>query len=313
MPEDLTDIRGRIHRKSHEYFTLAYGRREKSNWRMFYGATDALLDASMAAGAFNRAVKSDPAIDLLVCYGFLQALYIQQDSVWTLSRSLGLKWHPNDDPRLKEIRDIRNRLTGHPALAGENTKRKRLSSAIISYDDVKPSEFRGYIYFEDGGEQLVVHVASVLEDNEVQLSLQMREIEKKMDREEREFRAKQATKPLSSQFEQGFNYLVRRLHCDLNDDDRRPQAQTHVVMIRDRLMTLEKDLNDRGFASSATSYHLDRILTGLGILERIMQQDDHSETNQHEFDLVFVGVEKHLQNLQSLVRELDAELKTPIA
>jgi hypothetical protein len=89
---------------------------------MFYGAADALLDASTAAAAFGRAVRKDSAIDLLVCYGFLQALYIQQDAVLTLSHAVGLRWHPNDDPILRKIRDIRNRLTGHPAHAGESRR-----------------------------------------------------------------------------------------------------------------------------------------------------------------------------------------------
>ena len=104
MTDTLSDIRTRLHHKSHEYFTFEYSRRERKSWRMFYGATDALLDASMAAAAFSRAVRKESAIDLLVCYGFLQALYIQQDAVLTLSRAVGLSWHPNDDPVLRKIR-----------------------------------------------------------------------------------------------------------------------------------------------------------------------------------------------------------------
>src|SRR5277367_2749467 len=125
MTDSLSDIRTRLHQKSHEYFTFEYSRRERTSWGMFYGATDALLDASMAAGAFSRAVRGESPVDLLVCYGFLQALYIQQDSVLTLSRAVGLSWHPNDDLVLKRIRDIRNRLTGHPAYAGEKERPPR--------------------------------------------------------------------------------------------------------------------------------------------------------------------------------------------
>lgn len=79
MTDSLSDIRARLHRKSHDYFTFEYSHRERTSWRMFYGATDALLDASMAARAFGQAVRGELAVDLLVCYGFLQALYIQQD------------------------------------------------------------------------------------------------------------------------------------------------------------------------------------------------------------------------------------------
>lgn len=312
MPESLSNIRDRIHRKSHEYFTFDYSRRESSRLRMFYGATDALLDASMAATAFGAAVRSDPAIDLLVCYGFLQAIYIQQDAVWTLSRSLGLEWTPNDDLRIIEIRDIRNRLTGHPAAAGEKAKPRLLSSAIISYDHVRPEGFRGHIYFEDEVRPIEVNVESVLKENEARLLVQMQKIEKQMDDNERLFRAEQAKTPLSGNFGQGFDYLVQRLHCDLNDEGRLPQAQTRVQMIRDRLLSLRKDLEDLAFASSATAHHLDHIFTGLEILDGIMRQKDHSEATQHQFHLIFDGVEKHLKNLGSLIDELDTHLRAAI-
>ena len=97
MSKDLAELRDRIHRKSHDYFTFEYGRRDRKKWRMFYGATDALLDAGMAAAAYVRAITSDASVNLLVCYGFLQAIYIQQDAVRTLSRAVGLAWHPRMD------------------------------------------------------------------------------------------------------------------------------------------------------------------------------------------------------------------------
>lgn len=310
--ETLSDIRDRIHSKSHEYFTMGYGRVKKSDWKMFYGATDALQDASMAARAFGQAVKSDPANNLLVCYGFLQAIYIQQDAVLTLSRAVGLKWHPKNDARLKEIRDVRNRLTGHPAIAGENEKPKRLSSAVISYSQISSDAFHGTIYYEDRFEPIVVNVMSILKDNETRLGVQMLEIENKMDALELKFRTDQSTRPLSCNFGKGFDYLVQRLHCDLFDEDRLVQAQTHCGMIREILDRLKKDLDNRGFASIAPTYNFGRIFTGLGILSTIMRQDTHSETDQHKFDLVFDGVTKNVEDVLRFIDELDARLRTPI-
>src|SRR5258708_5602050 len=39
LPVKLSEIRDRIHRKSHEYFVFDFSRREGAKWRMFYGAT----------------------------------------------------------------------------------------------------------------------------------------------------------------------------------------------------------------------------------------------------------------------------------
>lgn len=279
---------------------------------MFYGATDALLDASMAARAFSNTTKSDPGINLLVCYGFLQAIYIQQDAVWTLSRAIGIKWSPNDNPKLKAIRDRRNRLTGHPAIAGENSKPKQLSSAIISYDQVSPNSFKGSIYFEDRLEAVIVNVTDVLNENEAQLSLQMLEIERKMDQEERKFRIEQSEKPLASELGRPFDYLLQRLHCDLNDDGRLRQAQAHFAMIRDILDGLRRELDIRGFGSAEVTYDFGRIQVGLETLDFMMHQEAHSEADQHKFDLLYDGIEKRINELRRFVDELDARLRSPV-
>ncbi len=312
MTEDLSDIRARIHTKSHKYFTFAYARRDQPSWRMFYGATDALLDASMAARAFSNGIKPDPALNLLLCYGFLQAIYIQQDAVWTLSRAVGIKWKPSDNPRIKEIRDLRNRLTGHPAMAGEKSKPRRLSSAVISYDKVGPDSFKGSIYYEDHFESVMVGVLDVLNDNEAQLGLQMLEIEKKMDEQERKFRTEQSKKPLANEFGQPFDYLLQRLHCDLNDEGRVGQAQTHLEMIRDKLDNLKKEIDARGFGSAAVTYDFNRVLTGLEIVAAIIRQKKHTESDQHKFDLVYDGIEKNIRELRKFVYELDTRLREPI-
>ena len=147
---------------------------------MFYGATDALADTVHAASNYESAISSNAGSNLLVCYGFLQALYVQQDAVITLSRALGLRWHPNNHERLKQIREARNRLAGHPARAGERENPRRLSAAIIGYDITKLG-FRGHVYFEDGFENIDIDVPAFRKDNEELLALQMQQVEKKMD------------------------------------------------------------------------------------------------------------------------------------
>jgi hypothetical protein len=197
VPDTLSAIRERIRRKSQNYFVFDLGRQTRKNWSVFYGAMDALLDAGTAASSYGRAISPDTGANILACYGFLQALYVQQDAVTTLSRAVGLSWRPNSNARLREIRDTRNRLTGHPALAGEQAKPSRLSSAIISYTEVTPARFRGHVYYEDGLEIVEVEVTAFLQDNEEHLVAQMQVVEAEMDKAEGEFRAEQSQEPLA--------------------------------------------------------------------------------------------------------------------
>ncbi len=280
---------------------------------MFYGATDALLDASAAAATYSRAVTSDPDVNLLVCYGFLQVLYVQQDAVRTLSLAVGLQWHPNEDERLRQIRDTRNRLTGHPAWAGDTKKPcPRLSSAIILNDDITRDGFRGHVYYKDGFEELAVDVSSFLKDNEERLAAQMQFIEKKMDEEERKFRTEQVARPFSAFFENGFSYLLQRLCCDLVDAGRVAQAQTHARMIREIMTKLQQELAGRGFGSEITSYHMERIFTGLDLLEGIMSNGSSSRNTEPKFDLIYDGVEKNVDLLKNIIFDIDTRLRTPV-
>lgn len=310
---NLAEIRGRVHKKSHDYFVFEYGRWDQFKRNMFYGATDALYDASLAADSYSRLITKDQGGKLLACYGFLQALYIQQDAVQILSRALGLNWHPNNNNRLKVIRDVRNRLTGHPALAGEMDKPpRRLSSAIIPAGDITKSGFRGHIYFEDGFEDIDVDVSKFVEDNEKHLVAQMQAVEKVMDTKERKFRRKRGSPPLSDVFERGFSYLLQRLWCDLNDDNRLLQAKAHAKMLREAMEELQNDLTKRELDSEPTSLYFDRIFRGIHWLERIMKKKSFSKNDHYDFDLIYHGMKKQISKLRRNIYDLDVILGTRV-
>jgi hypothetical protein len=312
MEDNYSTVRERLHRKSRDYFVFSHGRWDRARRNMFYGATDALLDSSQAAASYGHIVSSNNGVKLLACYGFLQALYVQQDAAKVLSRAVELNWHPNNDKRLKEIRDARNRLTGHPALAGEQKQSQQLSSAIIPYEDITQCGFRGHVYYEDGfvGEDIKVEVAVFLKDNEERLSQQMKLVEKRMDEQEHQFRTEQGARPFSSCFGNNFEYLLQRLHCNLKDEGRLGQAKAHAQMIREKIKMLEKELTERGFEAEAHSWKI--VFTGLELLETIMLRESSSISTQNEFDLIFDGLEKNIDSLRANVAAIDTKLSAPI-
>jgi hypothetical protein len=312
MQEDFSVVRSRIHEKSHGYFVFSDRRWDREKRNMFYGATDALADTSHAAANYENAISSNAGSNLLVCYGFLQALYVQQDAVITLSRALGLSWSPNNNVRLKQIRDTRNRLAGHPALAGERDNPRRLSAAIIGSDDITKFGFRGHVYFEDGFENIDVDVPAFRTDNEELLSLQMQRAEKQMDEQERDFRKREALHLLSPRFQGPFSYLMQRLSCDLADEGRVIQAQFHAQEIRKVITDFRDELQTRGFSSEGIAYHIRLVLTGLNRLEAFMRDQCLPEERQDEFDLIYDGVEKQIGKIMSFATEIDKKLCTPI-
>jgi hypothetical protein len=133
-----------------------------------------------------------------------------------------------------------------------------------------------------------------------------------MDEEEHRFRTEEVARPLSSSFENGLSYLLQRLHCDLGDAGRMPQAQSNAQMIREIMNKLQQELEERRFGSKTTSYHIARIFTGLDLLERIMSNGPSSSSTQHEFDLIYDGFEKSVDELKNVICDIDARLRTPI-
>jgi hypothetical protein len=278
---------------------------------MFYGATDALADTTHATSSYEEAISKKSGTNLLVCYGFLQALYVQQDAVITLSRALDLSWNPNVDTRLKQIRDTRNRLAGHPALAGEHNKPRRLSAAIIEFDSVSKRGFRGHVYFEDGFETVEIDAPAFREDNERLLSIQMQKVEERMDEQERDFRQKEAMHLLSPRFDGPFSYLMQRLRCDLTDEGRVIQSRFHADELERSLTQFQQEIKTRGFGFEGIDHHMRLVLTGLRRLKEL-NNDDPTEEKQNEFDLIYDGVEKNVNLIVKYAAEIDRKLSSEI-
>jgi hypothetical protein len=227
----------------------------------------------------------------------------------TLSKAVDIDaWKPDDDSRLREIRDVRDRLCGHPAY---RNRTNRPSSAIINLGDVFETHFQGSVYFEDKFEVIRVDVAHYLHDNKERLSSQMRKIEAAMDERERAFRSSHATQPFSSCFGRGFPYLRQRLHCLLSDDHRLIQAESHAARLTEIFCELQQNLLSREFEAEAKSSTFDILCFGLNLLQKLMKRDDTVERQMH-FDLVYTGVEKYIDLLIQEMRDLDEKLNAVV-
>lgn len=103
-------------------------RRERSDapqfdWDSFFAATDTLLDVeNILYTAEHEAWPSSAELGKLWMYGVLQALAVQQDATEQLLGCFGLTHHPIGEPALKEIRDLRISVVGHP----QNHRNKRI-------------------------------------------------------------------------------------------------------------------------------------------------------------------------------------------
>lgn len=301
----LSKVRGRIHQRANDFFVCEQKRWDASNWRLFFGATDALLDTEYALSNMPNGIPTDRQNATLACYGFLQALYIQQDATAIIWRALGISGSALSDIRVQRVRELRNRIAGHPARA-DKMRGKRPSSAIINLHDINPSSgFKAVIYYDDETDVVDVSFTEILADNCSGLTEALLQAEIVMVEKEKDFRSDQKANPLAVQFENGLTYTLEKLRCDPNDG-RREMA---IRLLSKSLDELESLLKDRGFFYEASDYPISSIRAGLD-LGRRLHDIATPDRIQQSWWVISEGIDSHVKNLLRHLHALDEKLAT---
>lgn len=302
----LGEARERIHRRANDYFAFDLKRWDEQKWRLLFGASDALLDTEFALSNLPAGVPTVRQHAILSCYGFLQALYIQQDAVCLIWKALDLPGDPLADPGVQDIRELRNRIAGHPARAEKMGKGKRSSSAIINLHDINPLVgFKAVIYYDGDVDVVDVTFSERLADNAAGLLEPLLEAERTMVGRETAFREDESKRPLSAEFESGLTYTLEKLRCDPGDS-RRDMA---LRMLENSVDALETTLKARNFWYSPAEYHIAAIRAGIRLGEALTGSPDGAD--QQSWWVISEGIDSHVQTLRNHVRALDDKLATP--
>ncbi len=138
------------------------------NHSLFYSALDSLDDVAHGFHEFQYN-KATPSI--IECLGFMQGLYIQQDSVKVLAGVFGEKIEFHTIPKLHRIRDLRNRICGHPVEA--ETRHVPFSTSFIPRMGRTRNHFQAIIQYDGRWATETIKFKDIREDNENALAEQM--------------------------------------------------------------------------------------------------------------------------------------------
>lgn len=88
------------------------------------GSLDTIESTQLAVDSYNCLNIKDTGLQYLIVYGLFQSLYVQQDSVLNLCKSMDIPLPKEKDiktkyPELYEIRQLRNKSIGHPSGEGK--------------------------------------------------------------------------------------------------------------------------------------------------------------------------------------------------
>ena len=86
-------------------------------WNELIAALDNIGDTTMAIVSYQRSgIGKETGTKYLRLFGYLQCIFLQQDSIRLLSRVLSKRWKdPERDTAWTELRRVRNEIAGHPA------------------------------------------------------------------------------------------------------------------------------------------------------------------------------------------------------
>lgn len=301
-------MRERLHRKANSYFFYELRRWDHAKWRLFFGATDALLDTQFALSDVAQGLPTDRKHAILACYGYLQALYIQQDAVALIWRALDIPGDSLADARVEKVRELRNRIAGHPARAEKLGRGKRPSSAIINLHDIDPAVgFRAVIYYDDDMDVVDISFSELLDENCSGLIESLLKAEHVMVERETAFRELERASPLTTKFENGLSYTLEKLRCG-PDDSRRNMA---MRMLTSSIDEVEALLKCRNFLYDAFEYHIDAIRAGIELGERLIEISPQGRAQQTWW-IISEGIHSHVKDLLSHLNALDEKLaETP--
>ena len=117
--------------------------KDHKKWNLMCGSLDAIESAQSAVDSYN-CLNKDNIKDIgqnLIIYGLFQALYVQQDSVLNLCKSIGIPLPEEKDiknkyPELYKVRQLRNKGIGHPT-PNKRDKAKSTHGMLIDNDFIE--------------------------------------------------------------------------------------------------------------------------------------------------------------------------------
>jgi hypothetical protein len=306
MYKYLQEIRGFIN-KSRKQFNLLKNRKF---WNQLCSSLDVIEDSDLAIDAYiNSEFGKDDGEKYLRLYGILQALFLQQAAVTNLCESLGLPSNLIANPKLREIRDIRNDSIGHPTKRG-NYK----SYHFISRVSITTSGFQLISYYENNQTTFRdILVIDLVKEQRKYLSKILKKVIKVLKVEEKTHKEKFKMDKLESVFPDTLSYYIEKILENIGKLDHAELGLVHVKLVKKVMDKLKETLQKRGieidtYDSIKFLYELlEYPIIELELYFNKLTAKEEPRTNDKTAHIFTYFIKEKLYELKEIAKEIDDE------
>lgn len=285
----LSDKINRIRYTARSLMAFKFERRSREDWCKFWGCCDTLRDVETA---FHELLTLERMPTMLECIGFLQALVTQQDAIYHLSASVGSSdWRPTSHESLKRIRDLRNRISAHAAWSDRS--RGANSSSMLSYSDIRADGFKAVVYLHPAKEQDSIYedidFSGFIKENESALLPQIEKLLDAMNQSESQLHLRLQNLDWTFLDNTGDGYFIQKLwHPWEHEGHQLGQTKSHIRIFSKRLEKLSTFVEENHIYE-VSKYKLKLLRAGIDKLRTYLANEDPSETETMEYDLMLEG------------------------
>ena len=279
-------------------------------WNQLCSSLFVIEDSDLAIDAYpNNEFSKDGGEKYLRLYGLFQALYLQQDAVKHLCESLGLSNNLIANPKLKEIRDIRNDSIGHPTKRG-NYK----SYHFISRVTITKTEFQLVSKHENSKTtSRDILIIDLIKEQRKYLSKILKKVIKVLKAEEKAHKEKFKMDKLEAIFPDTLSYYIEKIFENIGKLDHAELGLMHVKLVKEVMGKLKESLQKRGieidtYDSIKDLYELlEYPITELELYFDRLKTEEELRINDKTAYIFAYFIREHLSKLKGIAKEIDSE------
>lgn len=310
MYEYIKVIRDFINNPRTQYFLL----KNRALWFQLCSCMDVIEDSELAIAAYSEGnFRESDGDKLLVIYGLLQALFLQQDAVINLCESLKIHETIDNYPKLKVIREIRNDSIGHPTKRN-GRKGQPNSYNFISRFSLTYGGFELYSNYSNGqSETKNVLIPKLIADQRKYISEILNSVINKLNEEKMNHKKEFRMEKLVSIFPSTLDYHFEKVFETLIASKPASIGEMNLQLIEKTLNAFREILKKRGieletYESINYVFQLiDYPLNELSIFFHNSKSGIETNINEKTAFIFAFFVEKKISELRQMAQEIDEE------